>query len=48
MRRFLRWPVTYVMPIIYVPARMITHFVAFYILGCPQPTTTAASDAIAF
>lgn len=39
---------TSVIPIIYVPALMITHFIAFYILVRPQPTTAAASDAIAF
>jgi hypothetical protein len=28
---------TYAIPIIYVPALMITHFVAFYLLARPQP-----------
>jgi hypothetical protein len=28
---------TYVIPIIYVPALMITHIVAFYLLVRPQP-----------
>jgi hypothetical protein len=28
---------TYVIPILYAPVLMITHFVAFYWLVCPQP-----------
>src|SRR6201997_1296224 len=38
---------TYAIPIIYVPALMITHVVAFYLLARPQPKTTRvlAGDA---
>jgi hypothetical protein len=32
-----QWGATYVIPIIYVPALMITHIVAFYLLVRPQP-----------
>jgi hypothetical protein len=40
---------TYVIPILYVPMLMITHFVAFYWLVRPQPRTAPAltGDAIA-
>ena len=31
---------TYAIPIIYVPALMITHIVAFYLLVRPQPKAT--------
>src|SRR5215471_6667104 len=33
---------TYAIPIIYVPALMITHVVAFYLLSRPQPKTAGA------
>jgi hypothetical protein len=40
---------TYAIPIIYVPALMITHVIAFYLLLRPQPRTTRvlAGDAAA-
>jgi hypothetical protein len=40
---------TYVIPIIYVPMLMITHFVAFYWLVCPQPKAVQvlAGDTVA-
>ena len=39
----------YVIPVIYVPALMITHFAAFYLLMHPQPKTSRnfAGDAVA-
>lgn len=39
----------YVIPVIYVPALMITHIAAFYLLMHPQPKTSRnfASDAVA-
>ena len=39
---------TYVIPVIYVPALMITHVVAFYLLMHPQPKTSPifAGDAV--
>jgi len=39
----------YAIPVIYVPALMITHVAAFYLLLRPQPTVarTLASDAVA-
>ena len=35
---------TYVIPIIYVPALMITHVVAFYLLLRPQPSAAMARE----
>jgi len=37
---------TYVIPIIYVPALMITHIAAFYLLRRPQPKVVMAGDLI--
>jgi hypothetical protein len=41
---------TYAIPILYVPALMITHVVAFYLLLRPQPKAVRAlaGDAAAF
>ncbi len=36
---------TYAIPIIYVPALMITHIVALYLLTRPQPKAVLAGDA---
>jgi hypothetical protein len=38
---------TYAIPIIYVPALMITHVVAFYLLMRPQPKAALAGNAAA-
>jgi hypothetical protein len=41
---------TYAIPIIYVPALMITHFAAFYLLvrSRPEPVRSRTSDAAAY
>lgn len=38
---------TYVIPIVYVPILMITHFAAFYMLVRRQPKSTLASEIVA-
>jgi hypothetical protein len=37
---------TYWIPIIYVPALMITHVAAFYVLARPQPRRAPAADGV--